>query len=84
MAAALAALEPGSTVEMSGENVFLRKSNGVLADDNEVDACLLYTSRAILLGRCHKEPHKAEALIEPLEVNNCGSITEGRLPCPIE
>jgi len=40
--------------------------------------------RAILLGRCHKEPHKAEALIEPLEVNNCGSITEGRLPCPIE
>ena len=41
MATALAALEPGSTVEMSGANVFLRKSNGVLADDNEVDALWL-------------------------------------------
>jgi Holliday junction resolvasome RuvABC endonuclease subunit len=38
MANALAAVEPGSTVEMSGENVFLRKSNGVMADDNEIDA----------------------------------------------
>ena len=38
MANALAAVEPGSTVEMSGENVFLRKSNGAMADDNEIDA----------------------------------------------
>jgi hypothetical protein len=31
-----------------------------------------------------KYAYKAEALIELLEVKNCGSTTEGRLPCPIE
>ena len=68
MAAALAALEPGSTVEMSGENVFLRKSNGVLADDNEVDALWLarYTMEVDLGKRDflgvyqRKEADKAE------------------------
>jgi Holliday junction resolvasome RuvABC endonuclease subunit len=41
MANALASLEPGSSVEMSGENVFLRKRNRVPADDNEIDALWL-------------------------------------------